>query len=1311
VGIGASAGGLEAIERLFNCMPCDTGLAFVIVQHLSPDFKSLMSELLSRWTKMRIAVVEDGMNIEPDRIYLMPPKKLMILSGGQLWLKDKFPEDELFMPIDQFFRSLAQDQGSKAIGIILSGTGTDGSRGIKAIQQSGGYVIAQDSDSAKFDGMPRSAVETGVVDEVLLPESIPSAILRRIHDPRASEDLLDDTVLPEGVHEVMRLLRLNYGIDFSLYKPTTVSRRTRRRAELIHEVDMRSYLRRLQEDKKELETLYHDLLIGVTGFFRDAAAFHALEVNVLPELLDAKPLDQEFRAWVAGCATGEEAYSIAMVLHEHFQRTGRPLNVKIFATDVHRHSIEFATTGVYPRVALSSLSPERVRKYFVESASGFHINSEIRKMVVFAHHNVLKDAPFTKLDLVTCRNLLIYLIAPAQNKVLSLFHFGLKTGGALFLGPSESPGDLSDEFELLNSHWKLYRKKRDVRLPHDLRLLNLTHLDSVRHRDPSAKTKAGGDPVLQELLFQWMELQYPNSILLNANREIVHTFGESNRFIKFRRGRPTLDILELLDKELKLAVAAAIHRAIREKETIQFSNIQATSQQGDPVRISVAATPLQTTRNSETYVMLTLSEDAVEEAFPMDISEQADISVEEAAQDRLELLESELRYTKENLQATIEELEASNEELQAINEEMLASNEELQSTNEELHSVNEELYTVNAEYQRKIAELTELTHDMDNLLVSTDVHTIFLDENLCIRKFTPRMGDLFHLIPADIGRRIDGFMHQIRFDGLQQKLIEVLENGMVFNVEVETASADHLLMRILPYQGERDRAGVVMTLVDITDLKKAESRFRNAIEASPSGMLLINPQGRIVLINSVCESIFGYEREELIGQPLENLIPERFRHTHVQHRGEYFAAPRVRGMSSGLDVWGLRKDGTEIPLDIRLSPIESAEGLSVLASIIDMTRSKVLESSLRLQVDQRDRFLATLSHELRNPMSAIVSAATLLSRSAVQEDVKGPSDIILRQAAQMNILLDDLLDVSRVTQGKIKLRLEPIDLCDLCREALETMEPLIAAHRHRVTLGLPDKPVVAQVDRGRMLQIVENLLTNAIKYTPDAGDIQLEVIEKQPRAWIRLTDNGRGIAQELLESIFDMFVQSDSTLEHSDGGMGVGLTLVRALVHLHNGSVHAASEGIGKGSTFTIELPTTDQTIVMEPKAEQIEEKKHLTIVLVEDNRDARMMLESLLSMDGYEVHSAANGIQGLALILDVQPQLAVVDIGLPGMDGYEIARRVRQAGHASIQLIALTGYGRDEDRAAVMEAGFNHHLVKPVRIEELERILQTRQS
>ena len=502
VGIGASAGGLEALERLFQNMPANTGMAFVVVQHLSPDFKSLMDELLARWTTMPIHAVEDGMPVAADEIFLMPPKTEVIISDGKLLLTAREPSDELRLPIDQFFRSLARDAGSRAIATVLSGTGSDGSRGIRDVHEAGGYVVVQSEETAKFDGMPKSALETGVVDAVLAPGEIPAELLRHIHHPQASPPLADEA---NGMTPVFRLLREAYGIDFSYYKPSTVIRRTERRLQLGQVNNLDEYVAALRDKREELDALYHDLLIGVTSFFRDPNAFGVLEQEVLPELLSKVSEGDDFRVWIAGCATGEEAYSFAILIREQILRSGKQVKAKIFATDVHSRSLEFAATGVYSEDAVASLTAQRLKQHFVKTNDGYRVSPELRNMVVFAPHNIIKDAPFTRLDLISCRNLLIYLVPPAQKKAISLFHFGLKTGGVLLLGPSESPGDFASEFEDVDKHWKLFRKRRDVKLPADIRLplssgLSSSSLPSAA-RSPRQGTTALAD-VFEAMLEQ-----------------------------------------------------------------------------------------------------------------------------------------------------------------------------------------------------------------------------------------------------------------------------------------------------------------------------------------------------------------------------------------------------------------------------------------------------------------------------------------------------------------------------------------------------------------------------------------------------------------------------------------------------------------------------------------------------------------------------------------------------------------------------------------------------------------------------------------
>jgi len=1303
VGIGASAGGLEAIEQFFRNMPDDTGMAFVIVQHLSPDFKSLMSEVMARWTAMPIFTADDRMKVWANRVYLMPPKVEMIISNGELLLKARERLDTLRLPIDQFFRSLARDASNKSIGIILSGTGSDGSRGIRDIHDAGGLVLAQREETAKFDGMPKSAIETGVVDLILPPEEMPVELLRKVRRIQAPSSV--PATPPNLLTPLFALLREAYGIDFSYYKPSTVDRRIERRLQISRIEDLESYVSKLRTDRDELDALYRDLLIGVTSFFRDADAFEFLEKDILPGLLEKAAQGEDFRVWVAGCATGEEAYSLGILILEEMEKTGKLVKPKIFATDAHPHSLEKAALGVYPPEAVAGLSAARLARHFTQVAEGYKVNQELRNLVVFVKHNIIRDAPFTRVNLISCRNLLIYLLPSAQKKATSLLHFGLKSGGVLFLGPSETPGDLSPEFEPINQRWKIFQKLRDAKLPPDFKM---RWPGASLRAEPSsgASQNLAREATLADILIRMVEETQPAGILVNPSLEILHTFGEASRFLRLAKGVPSLSLLELLPDQLRTAVGAAIHRANRDKQKVSFSGIPYQGA-GPGQVLNIHVVPIGATKRHGPCLLVQFEEPVLPKTDPVT---PFPLDVHKVTQEQIEALEAELRGTKENLQATIEELETTNEELQATNEELLASNEELQSTNEELHSVNEELFTVNAEYQRKIHQLTELSNDMDNLLSSTDVHTMFLDEGMCIRKFTPRMGEVFNLIPSDIGRKIHGFVHTISCENLTVKLNKVLTKGEIHEEEVRNHLGANYFMRILPYKGDPGRAGVVLTLIDITMVKAAENRFRNAIEVSPNGMLMVDSNGRITLVNTELERIFGYLPGELIGQPMEILVEAGMVMRHMELRNHYFQNPyMLRRMGGDTDVMGRRKDGQTIPLEIRVNPIQTPTGTQAIASVMDISHHRKLQKALREQVEKRDRFLATLSHELRNPMAAILTASSLLSRVGQEnQEIAQPCDIIQRHSAQIATLLDDLLDVSRVTQGKIKLRSAPVELQSVCRESIEAIAGMARNRRHQVVWTEGPQPIWVEGDRVRLLQILENLLSNAIKYTPEGGVIQVEATQSEGQAILKVRDNGCGIAAEMIDSIFDMFVQSDDTLDRSEGGMGVGLTLVKSLVELHGGSVKAISAGKGAGSEFVVSLPMTVNRPVNLGVPKEQKPKEPIKIVLVEDNRDAREMLETLLKLENYEVaESACDGPSGLEAVLKHRPHAALLDIGLPGMDGYQLARRIRAELGSSIRLIALTGYGRGEDQEAVLAAGFDEHLVKPVQISRLDQALK----
>jgi two-component system CheB/CheR fusion protein len=1198
VGIGASAGGLESLERFFANVPVDSGLAFVVIQHLSPDFKSVMDELLARQTALHIRHAQEGLAIEPNTIYLIPPRKEAILSGHRFHLTDKDPKEPLSLPIDHFFRSLGADAGPRAVAVVLSGSGSDGSRGIRDVHQAGGLVLCESEETAKFDGMPSSARDTGIVDYVLPPEEMPAALLA--HTSRAPQLLApgaSEPPLDKSTEDIFRLLNNEYGIDFSHYKSTTVGRRIERRLAIRQFDDVDQYAAYLAGDPAELNSLYKDLLIGVTRFFRDAEAFEKLERDIIPEIIEHAEPGREIRVWVAGCATGEEAYSIAMLFHERLERLHKQSTVKVFATDVHKASLDFASAAVYSEEAVKQVNSQRLARYFARSKEGYHVDAELRKLIVFAPHNVLKDAPFTKLDLIACRNLLIYFQPLAQKKALSLFHFGLRTGGVLMLGPSESPGELLDEFETLDEHWKVFRKRRDIRLSADLRYplprAGALALKNAPRSLAAPPLRGFPDPALLGAYDELLSQHMPPALLIDDRNELLHVFGGAEKHLKLRAGRPSNDALELLEGDLRAAVYGALQRAKKEPGPACYNGVRLAGQDSETCNVVV-----QRIANPRAARLQFLIKFQPVVQSPSPPASKPDSDHRQISRDRIDTLENELRHAEENLQATVEELETSNEELQATNEELVASNEELQSTNEELHSVNEELYTVNAEYQKKIKDLTEITNDLDSLMQSTDVATIFLGRDLRIRKFTPQIAPLFNLVPHDIGRCIDSFAHHLRRDNLLSEIRGVLETGRPVEADVQDRQNKWKYLRILPYRTKKQIDGVVITLIDIDPLKRTQE-------------------------------------------------------------------------------------------------------------------------SLAAAVKQRETFLATLSHELRNPLGALLNATHLLDRNdRDRETVAAALGVVRRQASYIARLLDDLLDISRITQGKFELRRQQFDLRTAVESAIETMRPAIAESGHRLKVAIGDQPLLVDGDPVRLRQVQVNLLDNAIKYSPPTSEICIQAHCERDDAVIRVSDCGEGLSPEAIQRIFEPFFQAAPAKRHRLGGMGLGLALVRLIVEQHRGEVQVRSDGLNQGSEFTVRIPLAlfpqstaeDRQPPAAPRRHRHNgdaQNRIRKIVLVEDQDDNRDMLARWLELHGHHVKHAADGQAGIALIEHEKPEVAIVDIGLPKIDGFEVARRLRAANSVpSLRLIALTGYGQPADIQAARQAGFDLHLVKPVNLDELTRIL-----
>ena len=880
VGIGASAGGLEAIDAFFKHMPNDSDCAFIVVQHLSPDHKSLMAELLSKRTEMPVCRPKEGTVVEPNHVYLIPPNHDLRIFHGKLLLTEQTRDGGINLPIDIFLASLAEDQSDKAVAIILSGTGSDGTRGVRAIKEKVGMVMVQDEETAGFDGMPRSAIATGLVDYILAPEEMPGQLISYIHHPYVKKSERSDTLLSDedGINRIFSMLREKTGVDFTYYKPSTMVRRIERRMTVNQLLSLRDYVRYLEKIPAEIDTLHRDLLIGVTNFFRDPQAFKQLWENWLPDLIQRSE-SKQIRFWVSGCSTGEEAYTLAIICHEIMSNLGKMAEIKIFATDVDKDAITTAGTGIYPESISADVPTQLLSKYFHRRENDYLIARHIREMVVFAQHNVIKDPPFTNIELICCRNLLIYLQPVLQQRVMELFNFSLNPGGILFLGASETTGDMADYFDPLHHKWKIYksrgRKRRDV-LSEPAMSFDASGKLVRNHPEFSHRHQHTGihdeERVIERLLKGMSERYLPFTIVINQKMEILHMVGDASDYLKFPTGKMLTDVSKLARKDLAIPIATGIQKVLKNQSDIDYSNIHLRDLDGAPKTVDMRITLLPTSRIQDPLIAISIEEHAQLEAGSGDGKTQSYDVGKEAAQ-RINDLEQELQFTRENLQATVEELETSNEELQATNEELLASNEELQSTNEELQSVNEELYTVNAEHQSKITELTEVNNDLDNILNNIKIGTLFLDQNLEIRRYTPEITRFLRIIDQDIGRPFDHIAHNLDDLDLDDLVQRANENHEVIEQEIHDRAGNHYLMRVFPYQiGPDLYSGILLTFVNINTAKQiqkalmhSEERNKLAQEAANLGSWDWDISSDRLVWSDTIEAMFGLSTGEFKG--------------------------------------------------------------------------------------------------------------------------------------------------------------------------------------------------------------------------------------------------------------------------------------------------------------------------------------------------------------------------------------------------------------------------------------------------------------
>jgi two-component system, chemotaxis family, CheB/CheR fusion protein len=873
VGIGASAGGLEALQEFFSHIPPESGMAFVVVTHQHPGRTSLLPELLQKETPMPVEEGRPGQRVERNHVYLSRAESYLGVLGGALQLLEIKERDNARLPIDHFFGSLAEDQGERAVGIVLSGTGTDGTLGVKAIKGARGLAMAQNPESAQYPGMPLSAAATGLLDHVLPPKEIAERLLAYAKGPHWKPwqpEGLDNSRLPERLQKIVYLLRGRTGHDFSAYKTSTIGRRVERRMGIHQIKSMQEYLSFLQDSPHEVDLLFKELLIGVTSFFRDANAFKALAKKVLPELLKSRPAGSTFRVWVPGCSTGEEAYTLAMVLHGYAAQVDKQLTIQIFATDLDVQAIDAARTGSY-RVSIAADVPrDQLSKYFAREAKNYRVKKIIRDLVVFAPHNLLTDPPFTKLDLLSCRNLLIYLNAETQARLFSVFHYALRPEGALMLGPSESIGDFSRNFAVADKKWRIFVRKPASPGIHPLRDFPITATSKEAYPVQIAPTVPAREPrataVFEKLL---ADRFVPASVIINAQGDIAYIHGRTGDYLEPASGQPHhMNLLEMAREGLNLELAAAIHRASTSDEPVMEEAVRVRLNDVF-TQVNVTVTRLAEPMSVRGLLLVTFHSAPASAGQRPAVARIKQPSKKQAG--RVQELERELRFTRESLRSTVEELQSSNEELQSTNEELQSSNEELETSREEMQSLNEELQTVNAQLQTKVDALSETNSDMQNLLNSTSIATIFLDSHLRIKRFTEQAKAVINLIPSDVGRPVADLVSNLNYDKLGADAAEVLRTLNFKEQEVQTKQGGWRLVRILPYRTtENVIDGVVITFIDINRLKKAEEIARqsrllaeNIVTTLHEPILVLDTRLRVISANDSFYRCFRATRAEV----------------------------------------------------------------------------------------------------------------------------------------------------------------------------------------------------------------------------------------------------------------------------------------------------------------------------------------------------------------------------------------------------------------------------------------------------------------
>lgn len=1204
--------------------------------------------------------------------------------------------------------------------------------------------MAQDPATARFDSMPRHGIATARITDVLAPAELAARLAEHAEEAGRRGDEPEAWSLgesPTAFDRIATVLRRETGHDFSAYKPATILRRLSRRIQLWRCAGLDEYLEVLRGDTEEAHALYEDLLIGVTGFFRDPEAYRALQERVIPGFVEEREPGEAIRIWVPGCGTGQEPYSLAILFHEAAKDRSPPPPVKIFATDVNEDALAVARRGFYPLGIAEEVPADLLDRYFRHEHGGVRVADELREKCIFATHDLLSDPPFSELDLISCRNLLIYFKREAQDRLLPLFHYALRPGGILFLGASERVTGHENLFREVEGGHQIFRRRETaggvpVTFPASRAGGGLTGSDPfVDHRSRrSMRSSRRADDRVRDLERILLAEFTPPCVMVDQDRQIVYYHGRTGKYLEPAPGRPSDALLDMARHGLRHHLRKALGEAERTGEAVERKGLVVETSEGWE-RVDLSVRPVKRGEDEGDFYLV-LFQVGPEPSRGADPGEEMAARPEGEDQTRqdgiIEELESELRDARSQLETTIRELEAANEELRAANEELISMNEELQSSNEELQtaeeeaqSVNEELVTVNTELNQKMAQLKAAHSDLDNLFRSTRIATIFLDNELRIRRFTPAATRVFRLRDTDAGRSIRDISSRIV--GPDAPMFEearrVLDTLEPLEREVW---ADHdgacYTMRIFPYRTVDDVIeGVALTFVDITQIKQLErerGRLGAIVEGMHDAVVGRRPDGTITSWNEGAEWLFGYDAEEAIGRDFSLILPP-------DREDEMEAAVDLvlrEEWTSPFETVRRTRAGELVHVSVNLSPIRSRAGevVEISETARDITARVEAEGALQEAERRKDEFLTMLGHELRNPLGTLRSCVDLLMRG--KGEPGGAKDVDLeeildRQVSYLSDLVDDLTDMVRLNSGRFALRVETVDLTELVRTCVEDYRGRAEEVGMTLEADLPEGRLWLEGDRTRLAQVLGNLVQNACKYTPEGGRATIRAREEEGSAVVSVRDEGPGLDEDELERVFELFHRGSRSrsVPPGEGGLGLGLPVARRLVELHGGTLRATSDGPGRGSTFTFRIPLArgSESPADGPRArpggETGDGAAPRRVLVVEDNRDAAHALERLLQIMGHEVFVVYEARSALAVVRDRRPDVVLCDINLPGdMDGYGLARALRsESAPAQMRLVALTGYGRNVDRERAREAGFDEHLTKPVDADSLDRALR----